>query len=269
MARARNIKPGFFTNDRLVDLSFETRLLFIGLWTLADREGRLEDRPKKIKMELFPADSIEVDEKLSELEKSGFIRRYTVKELKCIQVVNWSKHQAPHHTERASTVPCMDEHGSLTVNSRNDLRGNPPDSLIPDSLIHEEDMAKTGAADLSPSSQPADANGVQTSQPKDECPHSDVIAMFHEVLPSVRRVRDWTPARAQLLRTRWREDAKRQSLDWWRKFFTYVGESDFLMGRTSSERRKPFELGLEWLLKAENFAKVREGAYHEQDGDGK
>ena len=143
--------------------------------------------------------------------------------------------------------------------------------LIPDSLnlIPEEDMAKTGAADLSPSSQPADANGVQTSQPKDECPHRDVIALFHEVLPSVRRVRDWTPARAQLLRTRWREDSKRQNLDWWRKFFSYVGQSDFLMGRTHSQGRKPFELGLEWLLKAENFAKVREGAYHEQDGDGK
>jgi hypothetical protein len=114
-------------------------------------------------------------------------------------------------------------------------------------------------------SQPADANSVQTSQPKDECPHRDVIALFHEVLPSVRRVRDWTPARAQLLRTRWREDSKRQNLDWWRKFFSYVGQSDFLMGRTHSQGRKPFELGLEWLLKAENFAKVREGAYHHEE----
>ena len=140
---------------------------------------------------------------------------------------------------------------------------------IANAINPSQNMAKTGAADLSPSSQPADANGVQTSQPKDECPHRDVIALFHEVLPSVRRVRDWTPARAQLLRTRWREDAKRQNLDWWRKFFTYVGQSDFLMGRTHSQGRKPFELGLEWLLKAENFAKVREGAYHEQDGDGK
>ena len=145
----------------------------------------------------------------------------------------------------------------------------PTPTPIANAINPSQNMAKTGAADLSPSSQPADANGVQTSQPKDECPHRDVIALFHEVLPSVRRVRDWTPARAQLLRTRWREDAKRQNLDWWRKFFTYVGQSDFLMGRTHSQVRKPFELGLEWLLKAENFAKVREGAYHEQDGDGK
>ncbi len=145
----------------------------------------------------------------------------------------------------------------------------PTPTPIANAINPSQNMAKTGAADLSPSSQPADANGVQTSQPKDECPHRDVIALFHEVLPSVRRVRDWTPARAQLLRTRWREDAKRQNLDWWRKFFTYVGQSDFLMGRTHSQVRKPFELGLEWLLKAENFAKVREGAYHEQDGEGK
>ena len=52
MARARNIKPGFFTNDELVELPFATRLLFIGLWTIADREGRMVDRPKKIKMEI-------------------------------------------------------------------------------------------------------------------------------------------------------------------------------------------------------------------------
>ena len=55
MARARNIKPAFFKNETLVELPVETRLLFIGLWTLADREGRLEDRPKRIKMEIYPA----------------------------------------------------------------------------------------------------------------------------------------------------------------------------------------------------------------------
>jgi hypothetical protein len=70
MARARNIKPSFFTNEELVELPFSTRLLFIGLWTLADREGRLEDRPKRIKMAIFPADNIDVDAALGELESS-------------------------------------------------------------------------------------------------------------------------------------------------------------------------------------------------------
>ena len=76
MARARNIKPGFFRNADLVELSFEARLLFIGLWTIADRMGRLEDRPKQIKMELFPADNLDCDSLLSDLEKIGVIERY-------------------------------------------------------------------------------------------------------------------------------------------------------------------------------------------------
>ncbi len=62
MARARNIKPGFFRNAELVELPFEARLLFIGLWTIADREGRLEDRPKQIKMEVFPADNVDCNQ---------------------------------------------------------------------------------------------------------------------------------------------------------------------------------------------------------------
>jgi len=265
VARSRNIKPGFFTNEQLVELSFETRLLFIGLWTLADRDGRLEDRPKKIKMELFPADSVDVSSMLADLAKAGFINRYTVNDVACIQVVNWAKHQAPHHTERASTLPEQHEHGSLTVKSQKHLRGNPPDSLIPDSLIPEEGMAKTGAADLSPQSQPADANGVQTSLLVCDCPHQAIVNLYHELLPSACQIRDWTPARSIALRTRWREDAKRQNLDWWRRFFTYVGESDFLMGRTSSPGRKPFLLDIDWLLKSANFVKVREGKYHEQE----
>jgi hypothetical protein len=49
MARSRNIKPGFFTNDELAECHPLGRLLFAGLWTIADKEGRLDDRPKKLK----------------------------------------------------------------------------------------------------------------------------------------------------------------------------------------------------------------------------
>ena len=52
MARARNIKPGFFKNEDLAECSPWARLCFAGLWTLADREGRLEDRANVIQDEL-------------------------------------------------------------------------------------------------------------------------------------------------------------------------------------------------------------------------
>lgn len=96
-------------------------------------------------------------------------------------------------------------------------------------------------------------------------PHAEVIAAYNEILatqgltavkPSL-----WSGSeRAKALRSRWREDPKRQSVDWWRRFFGYVGESDFLMGRAKTDR--PWSADLGWLLKRENFVKVCEGKYH-------
>lgn len=105
MARARMIKPSFFTNEELPDLDAHTRLLFIGLWTIADREGRLEDRPRKIKAEIFPHENVDVDPMLSNLGAKGFIQRYTVDEKRFIQVVNFGVHQRPHHNESESNIP--------------------------------------------------------------------------------------------------------------------------------------------------------------------
>lgn len=95
--------------------------------------------------------------------------------------------------------------------------------------------------------------------PRPECPHQDIIAVYHEVLPECPQVRDWTPARAQQLRARWNEDPRRQNLDYWRQFFQYVKGCGFLVGRGAGDR--PFVADLEWLTKSKNFTKVREGKY--------
>ncbi len=105
MARARNIKPGFFRNADLAELSVEARLLFIGLWTIADREGRLEDRPKQIKMEIFPADSVDVNQLLEDLAATDMILRYEVGGKRYLFITNFLKHQMPHHKEAASLIP--------------------------------------------------------------------------------------------------------------------------------------------------------------------
>jgi hypothetical protein len=135
MARARNIKPGFFTNEELVELPFATRLLFIGLWTLADREGRLEDKPKRIKMNLFPADEIDVDKGLYDLQVSGFLVRYEVDGARYIQVLAFRKHQNPHRDEKPSSIPPVGGHSAGTVQTLCEHGGNRADSPIPDSPI--------------------------------------------------------------------------------------------------------------------------------------
>ncbi|WP_126284499.1 hypothetical protein [Burkholderia stagnalis] len=126
MAHARNIKPGFFDNEDLCELPPLARLLFAGLWTLADREGRLEDRPKRIRADVLPYDECEVEMLLHALHVRGFIRRYVVAGKRYIDVTKWGLHQRPHHTERPSRLPpCpkdyappLDDLGDFTVNSR-------------------------------------------------------------------------------------------------------------------------------------------------------
>ena len=143
MARARNIKPGFYTNEDLVECSFAARLLFPGLWMLADREGRLEDRPKKIKMAIFPADTIEIDLLLNELDIRGFIKRYTADNKKVISIPQFLEHQNPHGREQDSILP--DEDGYYKVNNRKKEMVTGEFVLVK-SLIDDKSNAKTEQA---------------------------------------------------------------------------------------------------------------------------
>lgn len=113
--RARNVKPSFFQNEQLAELPFEARLLFVGLWCLADREGRLEDRPKRIKMHVFPADMLDVEPLLTGLEEQGLIDRYEVHGIRCISIPNFAKHQRPHANEAPSVLPVFHEEPKSTT----------------------------------------------------------------------------------------------------------------------------------------------------------
>jgi hypothetical protein len=115
MPRIRTIKPEFFQHETLAELPYEARLLFIGLWTLADRRGRLEDRPKRIKAQLFPYDNIEVDAHLEALQFAGVLVRYDVPSQdgvsKLIQIKNFELHQrlSGKEAESESIWPGPDE----------------------------------------------------------------------------------------------------------------------------------------------------------------
>ncbi len=98
---------------------------------------------------------------------------------------------------------------------------------------------------------------VDFGKPKTlDCPHKDIINLYHETLPELARVKVWNDARKVALRARWREDEKRQTLDYWQHYFEYVGGCDFLMGRVGK-----WKANLEWLINPSNFVKVIENNY--------
>lgn len=180
MARARNIKPGLPANAELAECSIWARYLFALLPTIADREGRLEDRPKQIKGELLRFDEQPVEPLLAELAERRFIIRYQNSAGRWIQITKFWKHQTPHYSEKASVIkpPTLQEwpaheraqnpgnrgdEGSESPGEHQETSGElletesinrgsqPPDSLIPDSgflipssLIADSPIPDTG-----------------------------------------------------------------------------------------------------------------------------
>lgn len=105
MARIRTIKPEFFLDEQIAErLNPVERLLWIGLWCLADSEGRLEDRPKFIKSQVFPYESVNVDAALQKLHQHGYVVRYEIGK-KYLQIKNFLKYQRPYHKEPKSEIP--------------------------------------------------------------------------------------------------------------------------------------------------------------------
>lgn len=137
MPRARNIKPAFFKNELLGTADPLLSLLFASLWCLADREGRLEDRPLRIKAETFPyRDGVNVDALLDDLARLRFIDRYAVDGVRVVQVRNFAAHQNPHKNENPSVLPARRATASEKIVSVSEQFGAAPaDVLIPDVLI--------------------------------------------------------------------------------------------------------------------------------------
>jgi len=145
MARARNIKPAFFQNEELAELSPLERLSFIAMWTIADFKGCIEYRPKRLKIQILPYDDCDINLIVINLEKSRFITSYSVLGQLYIKIVNFEKHQNPHPNEKKSGSDIHDI--DKNDNSNNDLKNiminheqdgtNRADTLIPltDSLL--------------------------------------------------------------------------------------------------------------------------------------
>lgn len=135
MARARSLKPGLFRNEVLGVADPFLTILFEGLWVIADREGRLEDRPLRIKADVFPyREGLDVDSMLTWLASKGFIVRYIVGGKAFIQITEFAKHQNPHRDEKKSEIPAPDLHSATVVQEQASDGTCTASSLTPDSF---------------------------------------------------------------------------------------------------------------------------------------
>lgn len=101
------------------------------------------------------------------------------------------------------------------------------------------------------------------------CPYEKIKDLYHTILPTLPRVRILTPKRQSSIKARWtqkftlKDGTPSNTIEFWEKYFTYISESQFLMGQVEPLKgRKRFIADLEWVTNASNFAKIIEGKYH-------
>lgn len=245
--RARNIKPGFFVNENLAERSPLARLLFIGLWCLADREGRLENRPKRIKAQLLPFDEVDVEDLLGELEKHSFIECYTADNCAVIQILSFAKHQKPHPKEKPSELPSREKVRS----SREKVfmgDGSSPLDLGSGILDFERGILKEGSKASPPSPRKSDP------------PFKEIQSAWNQhvaALDAMPEWRDWTSKRKTAARKRWESPTWRQS---WREAIKRIPDCPFLTGQND----RAWKISPDFLLKPDTATKILEGCYSNQ-----
>lgn len=187
MSRARNIKPGFFKNDILAECHPLTRILFAGLWCEADREGRMEDRPKRLKAECLPYDDCDIEELLGELSDRGFIVRYVVEGKPYIAVTEFTQHQNPHQREVPSVIPAPTDTRHNLGSDKAQPRLDPAEKCTGSArLVTDSPSLVTDSPSLKPergTASPTKSRGTRLST--DWTPPAELLAWVKEERPAV------------------------------------------------------------------------------------
>lgn len=270
MARIRTIKPEFFTSEDIVSLSAYARLLYVALWCEADREGRLQWKPRTFKRRYFPEDDVSIEALCKEITDGELVILYGDG---LAYIPTFKSHQHVNPRESVSVLPAPASNPLPTRHSR-----------VSDAQVGKEgegkgrkDLAPNGACPPGPEDDGEDFDlEGEDEQPYEapDCPHGELVELYHATLPTLPRCEILNDTRRGYMRQRWREVcaefklSKADGLEWWRGYFTTVAGSQFLTGRSPPGRdgRAPFRADLEWLTRPNNFAKVVEGRY---SGNGK
>lgn len=158
MPRIRTVKPEFWADEKLAPLKPITRLVFLGLWSMADDAGRVVDNRKQIDAFIFPETDDSAWESLAILETLGRVSRgITESGQRVIQIINWS-HQKIDKPNMAAALPPIVEVSTID-------RGGFPESVVDSSrpISTTYDHLSTTSDPLSPVARRLDGKADQVS----------------------------------------------------------------------------------------------------------
>ncbi len=234
MGKIRSIKPDFFIDEDLAQLEPLDRIAFAGLWTCADRDGRIEDRPGRLGVQILPynGEGRNFDERLERLAAAGFIVRYRDSSgHRLLAIKSFSKHQRPHHTERPSVLePPPESHGEAPEDHGEDPEGR-------------EGKGREG-----------NEEGKGTRKGGGGSAPPVLLTVWNENRGDLPEAKGVSRARLAQIRARLAEEPDPMV---WTAIVQRIAASPFCRGENDREWRASFD----WLLKPDTRLRALEGKY--------
>jgi hypothetical protein len=88
-------------------------------------------------------------------------------------------------------------------------------------------------------------------------PYQAIKRLYNTICVDLPNVRKLSQSRKRHIKARWKE---KPDIKWWERFFKRVQNSDFLTGRSMSQKYN-FKASFDWVMKQSNFIKINEGQY--------
>jgi hypothetical protein len=119
--KIRSVRPEFFSDPVMAELEPMARLLYIGMWCIADDEGRGEWLPKQIEGQLFPLEDVEIHALLAQLVRTARVVRYQCGDREFFHIPTFERYQKPNR-KYPSRIPPPPEQHKPTNGSANAVR---------------------------------------------------------------------------------------------------------------------------------------------------
>ena len=265
----------FLNDPKLISLAFEDQRHFIGVLALKC-DGAIDDVADGDLLDRIVAQRLWIDHAVIRDVKRRLIAAGLIDA--SWQPLAWEKRQMRSDVDATGAER---QRRYREAKKRNALRDGAVTRLEEDTDTDKEDSYESlspgfpddDAGEPENQSEAADqADQPATTQKLPACPHLELLDIFAEKLPELPQPKPelWEGARAKALAARWKwcltakkrngeryATSKAEALDFFERYFGYVGKSDFLTGRDG----RWSGCDLAWLVKADNFAKVLQGNY--------
>lgn len=248
MARKRMIDPNIWASEDFAKLSTLAKLVFIGMFSNADDEGRGKAKAIYLKSVLFPYDEairvIDVDKTLSEISSNMSVTFYSHDGNEYYSLYNWSKWQKVEKPQK-SNIPEFDEHSVIIRGTVGEQSGNNRGTISPNRIEENKKGIEEKGKEEGDESPPVKL------PPKIET----IVEAYNSICINNPKVTVITDKRKEKLNTRLKEDAFANN---YIEIFNIIAKTDFLKGENDTGWKADFD----WVIENDtNYVKIMEGKY--------